>query len=120
MNPALEYIWRQPEPFKTMLLEVQVFIETTLPDTELLYKWGLPIYYNEGCPICYLNVTKGYLDVCFWTRKDFNIHIDILIAEKRKIVKSLRYYTPDDIDSTILIECLEEAYKTRARGFTKG
>lgn len=120
MNPAEAYILRQEEPFKAMLLEVQVLIEHTLPDTELLYKWSLPIYYSDGCPICYLNVTKGYVDVCFWARKNFNIHMDILVSEERKFVKSLRYRNPEEIDGKILIECLEEAFKTRAKGFTAG
>ncbi|MFC7358323.1 DUF1801 domain-containing protein [Jejudonia soesokkakensis] len=120
MKPAEEYILKQPEPFKSMLLEVQVIIESTLPDPELLYKWSLPIYYSKGCPICYLNVTKGYLDVCFWARKNFNIHMDLLISENRKFVKSLRYYKPEDIDAQILIECLEEANRTKTKGFTAG
>jgi hypothetical protein len=118
MKPAEEYILRQSEPFRSMLLEVQVLIEQTLPSYELLYKWKLPIYYAEGCPISYLNVTKGYLDICFWARSDFNVHLDILIAEKRVFVKSLRYYHPKEIDPNTLIECLEEAYRTRKKGFT--
>lgn len=120
MNPAEHYILTKPEPFRSMLLEVQVLIEQTLFDHELLYKWKLPIYYSDGCPICYLNVTKGYVDVCFWARKNFNVHLDILVSEKRKFVKSLRYYTSEDIDGSVLIDCLQEAYRTRAKGFTAG
>jgi hypothetical protein len=120
MNPAEVYILDKPEPFRSMLLEVQVYIEQILPKLELKYKWGLPIFYSDTCPICYLNVTKGYLDVCFWARKNFNVHQDILISEKRKFVKSLRYFQPQDIDPKILIECLEEACRTKAKGFTAG
>ncbi len=120
MNPAEAYILNKPEPFRSMLLEIQVYIEQTLPDYDLKFKWKLPIYYSEGCPICYLNVTKGYVDVCFWARNAFNIHLDLLIAEKRKFVKSLRYYVPEDINGTILTECLEEAYRTRTKGFPAG
>lgn len=120
MKPALEYILSKPEPFKSMLLQVQVVIEQTLPDFELLYKWRLPIYYSGGCPICFLNVNlkKGYVDVCFWARTDFNIHMDILVSEKRKFVKSLRYFKPEDIDGKILIACLEEASRTKKKGYT--
>ena len=120
MKPALEYILKQPEPFKRMLLEVQVLIENTLPRNELFYKWRLPIYYSEGCPICYLNVNKkkNYVDVCFWTREDFNIHLDILVSENRKFVKSLRYFKSEDMDGKILIECLEEANRTKKKGYT--
>ena len=118
MKPALEYILSKPEPFKTMLLQVQVLIEQTLPNNELLFKWKLPVYYSDDCPICYLNVSKGYVDVCFWCRTDFNIHMNVLISEKRKFVKSLRYYKPEDIDAQVLIECLEEAYRTKKKGYT--
>ena len=118
MNPAEEYIFTRKEPFKAMLLELQVLIEHTLQDYELLYKWRLPIYYSDGCPICYLNVTKGYVDVCFWARKNFDVHLDILISEKRKFVKSLRYRNLEEIDGQVLIECLKEAYRTRGKKFT--
>ena len=120
MNPAETYILNQPEPFRSMLLEVQVYIEQTLPNLALKYKWGLPVFYSGDCPICYLNVTKGYVDVCFWVRTQFNVHLDLLVSEKRKFVKSLRYFKPQDINSKILIECLEEAYRTKAKGFTAG
>ena len=118
MNPAEEYILRQQEPFRSMLLEVQVLIVQTLPEPELLFKWRLPIFYSDGCPICYLNVSKGYLDVCFWARANFNIHMDILVSENRKFVKSLRYFKPEDLDGKILIECLEEANRTKKKGYT--
>ena len=118
MNPAEQYILRQPEPFRSMLLEIQVHVEQTLPKFDLKYKWKLPMYYSEECPVCYLNVTKGYLDVCFWARDSFNVHLDILVSEKRKFVKSLRYRHPDEIDAVILVECLEEAYRTKTKGFT--
>ena len=120
MKPAEAYILNKPEPYRSMLLEVQVLIQQTLPNFELLYKWNLPIYYSDGCPICYLNVTKGYVDVCFWVRKNFNVHLETLISENRKFVKSLRFYTPEDIDARLLVECLEEAYTTKAKGFTAG
>lgn len=118
MNPAEEYILSQNEPFRAMLLEVQLLIEHTLPSHELHYKWRLPVFYYEDCPICYLNVTKGYLDVCFWARTGFDVHLETLIAENRKFVRSLRYYHPDDIDAEILIECIEEAFRTRKKGYT--
>lgn len=117
MNPAENYILSQPEPFKTMLLEVQVLIEHTLPDFNLLFKWKIPFYFSGKCPICYLNVSKGYLDVCFWLSDDFALQIPELVSEKRKRVKSLRYYKLEDIKSNILINCIKEAYRTRDEGF---
>jgi len=118
MNPAEDYILRRARSFGAMLLEAQLLIEQTLPGCVLHYKWRLPVFYSEGCPICFVNVSKGYLDVCFWARKDFNIHLDILVSENRKFVKSLRYFKPEDIDGRILIECLEEVNRTKKKGYT--
>lgn len=117
MNPAEAYILEKPEPFKTMLLQVQVIIENTLPEYDLKFKWKLPFYFSKDCPICYLNVTKGYVDVCFWLSDEFLIKHQDLISEKRKRVKSLRYRSPEEIDAKLLIRCIKEAYRTREEGF---
>ncbi|MEZ4859148.1 MAG: DUF1801 domain-containing protein [Flavobacteriaceae bacterium] len=117
MKPAEDYILKKPEPFKSMLLQIQVIVEATLPKFDLLFKWKLPFYFSENCPICYLNVTKGYVDVCFWLSNDFLIKHPSLITENRKRVKSLRYRTPEEIDATLLADCITEAYRTRAEGF---
>ncbi len=117
MNPAEEYILKQPEPFKSILLHVQVVVETTIPKVELLYKWRVPFYYVGKSPICYLNVTKGYVDVGFWGAQYFTKHQEELESDKRKYVKSLRYKTPDQIDDQVLIEVLEQAYTFRNEKF---
>ncbi len=117
MNPAEEYILKQPEPFKSILLHLQVVIETTLPDVELLFKWRIPFYYEGKNPICYFNVTKGYVDVGFTGAQYFTKHLDKLESGKRKYVKSLRYQNIDDIDDEVLIELLEQAYTCRKEKF---
>lgn len=113
MKPAEQYILNQPEPFKTMLLQIQVIVETTIPEVELLFKWRVPFYYVGKAPICYLNVTKGYLDIGFWAAQYFTNHLDKLQSDKRKYVRSLRYRNPDEIENDILIELLEQAYQHR-------
>lgn len=117
MKPAEDYILKQIEPFKSILIQVQVLIEQTLPVYNLQYKWRLPFYFSEGCPICYLNVTKGYVDVCFWLSDDFAIIHPSLVSEKRKHVKSLRYLAINDIQPPLLTTCINEAFKTREKGF---
>ncbi len=120
MNPAEEYILKQPEPFKSMLLHIQVIVQTTLPDIELLYKWRVPFYYVGKSPICYLNVTKGYVDVGFWGAQYFTKHSEKLESDKRKYVKSLRYQNLEDIEDQVLIEILEQAYIFRNEKFITG
>jgi hypothetical protein len=78
----------------------------------------LPIFYAKDCPICYFNVTKGYFDLCFWVRPAWEVHLDHLISENRKYVKSLRYRSHEDMDMNIIAQCLQEAYRTRKPGFT--
>ena len=117
VNPAEQYILKQAEPYRTMLLHIQVIIETTLPEVELAYKWRLPFYYIGKTPICYLNVTKGYVDIGFWTARHFTKHQEVLVSEKRKLVKSLRYFSLDEIDQKVLVEVLEQAYQFRREKF---
>ena len=66
MNPAEAYILKQPEPYKSILLQLQTIIEAIAPNTELLYKWRIPFYYSNGIPLCYLNQSKDYVDLAFW------------------------------------------------------
>lgn len=119
MNPAEEYILQQPEPFKSMLLQLQVVIETTIPEVELLYKYKIPFFYIDGKPFCYLNVTKGYVDVGFWSSAHLTRHQESMVTTVRKVMKSLRYYSPKDIQEKILIDVLQEAYEVRGKGFWK-
>lgn len=120
MNPAEAYILDQPEPFRSILLQLQVLIEQTLPDLEMLYKYKIPFYYIEGKqPFIFLNNSKGYVDVGFWHGAHLVKHHQHLISENRKHMKSLRYYTVEDIDERVLIETLEEAYSYRDKKYYK-
>jgi hypothetical protein len=120
MNPAEAYILNTKEPFRSMLLHLQVVIEATIPELVLLYKYKLPFYYLDGKKaFLYLNQTKNYLDVVFWHGAHLTRHTDKLVAENRKHMKSLRFYTPEDIDDSVLIEVLEEAYSMRDRKYYK-
>jgi len=121
MNPAEHYILNQSEPYKTILLHLQVLIETTVPDVDMLYKYRIPFYYVNNRPFCYLNVSlkKGYVDVGFWNASYLTKHTEHMVSEGRKMMKSLRYYTIDDIDEQILIEVLHEAYSVRNKKFWK-
>ena len=118
MKPAEQYILQQPEPFRAMLLQSQVLVTQTLPQATLHFKWSLPMYFVEKAPICYFNMTKGYFDLCFWVREPWKVHLDVLISENRKFVKSLRYYHPDEMNANHIIDCVNEAFRTRKPGFT--
>ena len=109
MNPAENYILKQAEPFQSILLQLQVIVESTLPKLDLKYKYKIPFYYLHGKPFCYFNVTKKYVDVGIVKGTQNQIYIEKLITEKRKKMVSLRYYNIDDIEVDVLISVLEKA-----------
>lgn len=120
MNPAEEYILNQKEPYRTILLHLQVVIETTLPDLEMLYKYKIPFYYIDGKqPFCYMVVSKNYVDLGFWHGTHLTLHPKQLVSKGRKHMKSLRYYTPEEVDESVLVDVLEEAYSYKDRKYYK-
>lgn len=121
MKPAEEYILNQPEPYRGILLHLQVAIENTIPEVDLKYKWNIPCFYVGKSPICYINVShkKHYVDVGFWNSVHLTKHLDKMVSEKRKVVRSLRYATLEEIDDLVLEEVLKDAYSVRKNGFYK-
>ncbi len=117
MNPAEEYILNQSEPFRSILLHLQSVIEQTISKVELKYKYRIPFYYLEGSPFCYLNQSKGYVDVGFWHANHLTLHLDKMTTAGRKMIKSLRYTSLDDINNEVLIDVLKEAYSVKDRKF---
>lgn len=111
MKPAEEYIFRQPEMYREMLLHIVAVVEQELKDTELLFKWGIPYFYYKKKPFCYLapNHKRKFVDVGF--AKGFQLlkNQESLVDEKRNTVKSLRYTTLESIDNSILKSVIEEA-----------
>lgn len=119
MNPAEEYILNQPEPFRGILLYLQSVIEVTIPGVELKYKYKIPFYYINGRPYCYLNRSKDYVDLGFWNAAHLTIHLDQMTTKGRKMMRSLRYRSLDEIDVAVLREVLEDAYSVKDRKFWK-
>ena len=121
MNPAENYIFSQPEPYRSILMHLQLVIEKTLPEVSLKYKWNIPCFYVDKSPICYLNAShkKQFVDIAFWNSAHLTKHLDKMVSEKRKVVRSLRYASLEEIDDKVLTEVLEDAYSVRKNGFYK-
>ena len=117
MNPAESYILEKPEPYRSMLLHLQLLIECTVPKAELRYKYRIPFYYLEGKPFCYLNQSKDYVDVGFWSAAHLSVHLELMVTAGRKIMRSLRYRSIEEIDETVLRDVLQDAYSVRDKGF---
>ena len=120
MKPAEQYILNQSEPYRSILLHLQIVIETTLPDLQLLFKYRIPFYYVGGeQAFCYLNVSKGYVDLAFWHGAHLTVHQDRLVSKGRKHMKSLRYFTLEEVDEAVLVEVLEDAFSFKDRKYYK-
>ncbi len=113
MNPAENFILNKPEPFRSMLLHLQFVIEQTIPEVELKFKWKVPFYYIGKRPICYLNQSKDYVDVGFWNAAHLTVNLEHMTTAGRKIMKSLRYRSLEDINDKILVEILQNAFDIR-------
>jgi hypothetical protein len=113
MNPAEEYILKQPEPYRSILIHLQVLIEQTIPEIELKYKWKLPFYYYKGKPFCYFNAShkKEFVDVGFVKGTTIKKHQEYQITEKRKKMMSLRYQSLEMIEDLVLIDVLNDAVR---------
>lgn len=121
MKPAEEYILSQPEPFRSILLHIQILIETSFPEVELQFKWKIPFYYLDNKPFYYLNPSKkkGFVDVAFWVSAHLTKYNEYLVSENRKVVKSLRYFKLEDINEDVLLSVLDGAHQLKEKGFYK-
>ncbi|WP_281638219.1 DUF1801 domain-containing protein [Flavobacterium marginilacus] len=106
-----EYIYRQPEKYQVILLHLISVFEQEIPELKLLFKWGIPYFYYNKKPFCYLapNHRKGFVDAGFSRGFQLKGNQESLVGEKRNTVKSLRYYDLETIDNAVLIEVIREA-----------
>ena len=119
MKPAENYILNQTEPFRGILLHVQMVIEHTIPEVELKYKYKVPFYYIKGRPFCYLNKSKNYVDIGFWNGAHLTLHTELMVTAGRKVMKSLRYTSLEEIQDSILKEVLLDAFSVQDKKFWK-
>jgi hypothetical protein len=117
LNPSEAYILKQEEPYKSILLQLQVIIEAVLPNPELLYKWRIPFYYNNGIPICFLNQSKDYVDFAFWHFEKLEKYTEHFIDTNRKSIRSLRFKSVEDINDEVIIYVLEKQLEINTNPF---
>ena len=111
VNPAEDYILNQTEPYRSMLMHLQLLIEHTIPEAELKYRYKIPFYYIYGKPLCFIaaSLKKQYVDVGFWKGNQIQIHKYYHVTENRKMMISLRYKTLEEIEDNIFIDIIKEA-----------
>lgn len=109
MKPTEEYICNQTEPYKSILMHLQMVIERQIPEAELKYKYRIPYYYLKGRPFCYMSRSKDYIDLGFARGQSLNVYAEYLTTANRKVIKSLRYYKLEEINDEILVAVLLNA-----------
>ena len=119
MNPAENYILNKVEPYRSILLYLQLVVENKIPDLELKYIYKIPFYYLVGHPFWYLNQSKDYVDLGFGNAAHIAVNLDFMTTDKRKMIKSLRYRNLEEIDDKILLETLKDAYSVKNKKFWK-
>ncbi|GAL66235.1 DUF1801 domain-containing protein [Jejuia pallidilutea] len=117
MNPAEEYILKQAEPYKSILLQLQAIVEAVVPDCEMLYKWRIPFFYSNGIPICFLNQSKDYVDLAFWHFKHMEQYTEYFVDAKRKSIRSLRYKCVEDINDEVVVYVLKKQLEINTNPF---
>lgn len=106
-----EYIFKQPEKYKSIILHLVAVVNQVVPSASLLFKWGIPYFYYKNKPLCYLapNHKKGFVDLGFAKGYQLQNNQESLISENRNTVKSLRYFDLESINHDILISVITEA-----------
>lgn len=111
MKPADLYLLNQPDKYRDILLHIVSVIENTIPEVTLEYKWTVPYFYYKKKPFCYLNASHKHHFVDIGFAKGFQLkqNQQHLVADNgRNTVKSLRYYSLDEVDNEVLISVLKE------------
>lgn len=111
MKPTEEYIFRQPQEYQSILLHLINVVKKSLPDAELLLKYGVPYFYYKKKAFCYLthNQKKGFVDLGFARGFKLKRNQEFLVDENRNTVKSLRYFNLETINNQVLEDVIKEA-----------
>ncbi|MBV7270446.1 DUF1801 domain-containing protein [Winogradskyella luteola] len=117
MNPAEAYILKQPEPYKSILLQLTAIVEAVAPHAELLYKWKIPFYYCNGIPLCFLNQSKDYVDLAFWHFEKMDKFTECFVGANRKSIRSLRYKSVEDINDEVVVYVLQKQLEINTNPF---
>lgn len=112
MNPAEDYILKKPQPWQSILLELRFIILSISEEVEESYKWHMPFYNVQKQMFCFLNFRKTYVDLGI----PYGIHLKqntqhLIDGENRKMLRSLRFYTLEDVDHTIVKAVLTDAFQ---------
>ena len=101
MNPIESYFINQKEQYQSIMLYVRALLLKPAFGIVEKYKYGIPFYYANNKPLCYLNVLKGtsFVDVAFVKGAELKKEFSILKDYKnRKYTRSLQLEKIEALD----------------------
>lgn len=105
---AEEYFLAQKDNHQEILLELRKIILDASPDIIEKLSYGVPFYYYFG-PMIYLSVRKGMVNISFTHGFEMSDPFGILVAEDRKMIRSLIFSNVTDINVKQLNVLIYEA-----------
>lgn len=108
MNASERYIEDAPEKYRETLYVLREIILNSSPFIEEKIAYTVPFFKHFGM-LCYIAHGKRGVEVGFWRGNELSNIQGALTNDERKIVRSLVYQKPEDINEQILMEILQEA-----------
>lgn len=111
MSNIDDFFEKQEAPNKEVFLFLRKLIINFHTDITLHKKWGLPYFYYQGKPLCYLWKDKKTNEPYISFAKGPLLNNPALIQGDRKVFKILPINPNKDINIQLIKEILEEAIK---------
>lgn len=116
-SSKIEQYFEEAHLFKNELLTLRsVFKQTELVET---FKWNSPVYTINGKNVAGLGKFKHHFGVWFFNGallKDHRNKLHNAQEGKTKALRQMRYETKSDIDTTLLLDYLNEAIANQKNG----
>jgi hypothetical protein len=108
MTPVLDYIYRQDENRKQIMLYLHELL-MSFPEVTSKLSYKIPFYYRKSW-ICYFNPAKPEgVELGFPRGYELSNEQGLLEAKDRKMVKSITFKTLNDIPQQEVKEIINEA-----------
>jgi len=108
MSAPENYIYSAPEKYRELLYRLREILLNASPHIAEKIAYMVPFYKHFGM-LCYIAHGKRGVEVGFWRGNELSNEQGVLIADGRKIVRSLVYEKTEDLDENILLEIVQEA-----------
>ncbi|MEM6379797.1 MAG: DUF1801 domain-containing protein [Bacteroidota bacterium] len=107
MKPAEQYIFQTPEPYRSIMLHLDLLIKKVIPEIDLKYKWRLPFYYlDDKTMFCFFNFRETYVDLGLPYGSQLTNQTHLIAGKNRKMMRSMRFTSLEEIDDKQVTQLL--------------